>query len=127
MAPFVQPADPVEGLVVFAVSLLVGGAAIHLAATYVTYRNEPGRFTFEHAVFTALLGAIGWALLSWIPIVGSLLALLGWIAVIRFRYPGGWTDAAITGVAAWVTAVVVLAVLELLGIGSVSALGVPGA
>lgn len=124
--PFAGTTGPFEGLVVFAVSLLVGGAAIHLGATYVTYRDEPGGLTLEHAVLTALLGAVVWALLSWVPLVGSLLALAGWIAVIRFRYPGGWGDAAITGAAAWVAAVVTLALLELLGIDGVSALGVPG-
>ncbi|MFC6872789.1 hypothetical protein [Halobellus marinus] len=119
--------DPLEGLVVFAVSLLIGGLAIYVAAGRVAYRDEPGGLTFEHAVLTALLGALAWALLAWIPLIGSLLGLIGWIAVIRWRYPGGWTRAAVTGAAAWAAAVVVLAALELFGIGAVSALGVPGA
>lgn len=119
--------EPLEGLVVFAVSLLVGGVAIYVAARHVTYSDGYGGMTFEHAVVTALLGAVAWALLAWIPLVGSLLALAGWITVIRWRYPGGWDRAAVTGAAAWATAVVVLAALELLGVGSVSAIGVPGA
>lgn len=131
MPPEIPPSGAaslsVEGLIVFAVSLLVGGLAIHLAARYVTYRSHPGGLTFEHAVVTALLGAIAWAVLEWIPLIGSLLALVGWIAVIKYRYPGGWTKAGITGVAAWAAAVVTLAALELVGVGAVSALGVPGA
>ncbi|WP_435345924.1 hypothetical protein [Haloarchaeobius sp. HRN-SO-5] len=119
--------DPFEGLVVFAASLLVGGAAIHVAARHAVYRDTPGGLTYEHAVVTALFGAVAWALLSWVPLIGSLLALAGWVGVIRWRYPGGWTDAVVTGAAAWAAAVVVLAALELLGVGSVSALGVPGA
>lgn len=124
--PFAGGFDPLDGVVVFAASLLIGGAAIHIAAKHVVYRGKPGGLSFEHAVVTALLGALTWALLTWIPLVGSLLALVGWIGVIRWRYPGGWTKAGVTGAAAWAAAVVVLAALELLGIGSVSALGVPG-
>lgn len=119
--------DPLDGVVVFAISLLIGGIAIHVAAKHAVYRGKPGGLTFEHAVVTALLGAVAWALLAWIPLVGSLLALAGWISVIRWRYPGGWIKAGVTGAAAWAAAVVVLAALELLGVGSVSALGIPGA
>lgn len=126
-ASIVAGFGPFEGVVVFAVSLLIGGAAIHTAANHVVYRAQPGGMTFEHAIMTALFGAVVWALLAWIPIVGSLLALLGWVAVIRYRYPGGWIKAGVTGATAWVAAVVVLAALELLGLGPVSALGVPGA
>ncbi|WP_336025152.1 hypothetical protein [Halobellus salinisoli] len=118
--------DPLDGVVVFAVSLLIGGGAIHVAAKHVISRGEPGGLTFEHAVLTALLGAVAWALLSWIPLFGSLFGLIGWIAVIRWRYPGGWVKAGVTGAAAWAAAVVALAALELIGLGSVSALGVPG-
>lgn len=129
MPPDLPPNEllPVEGLIAFAVSLLVGGLAIHLAARYVTYRDQPVSLTFEHAVVTALLGAIVWAVLESIPLIGSLLALVGWIAVIRYRYPGGWTRAGLTGVVAWAAAVVTLAALDLLGVDAVSALGVPGA
>lgn len=118
--------DPLDGVVVFAVSLLIGGGAIHVAAKHVIARGEPGGLTFEHAVVTALLGAVAWALLSWIPLFGSLFGLVGWVAVIRWRYPGGWVKAGVTGAAAWAGAVVALAALELIGLGSVSALGVPG-
>jgi len=123
---FAHGFDPFTGIVVFAVSLLIGGLAIYVAARYVVYNGKPGSLTFEHAVLTALLGAVAWALLAWVPLVGSLLALVGWIAVIRWRYPGGWVKAGVTGLAAWAAAVVVLAALEVLGIGSVSALGIPG-
>lgn len=119
--------ESLDGLVVFAVSLLIGGGAIYASARYAVYRGAPGTLTFEHAILTALLGAVVWALLEWVPLLGPLLALVGWVAVIKWRYPGGWARAAVTGAAAWAAAVVALAVLELLGIGSVSALGVPGA
>jgi hypothetical protein len=126
--PLVSPfAGPLDKVVVFAVSLLIGGAAIHASARYAVYRDSPGKMTFEHAVVTALLGALVWALLEWVPLVGSLLALVGWVTVIRWRYPGGWGKAGVTGAAAWAAAIVALAALELVGVGSVSALGVPGA
>lgn len=125
--PIGPTSEPFEGLIVFAVSLLIGGAAIHASARYAVYRDGPGSSTFEHAVVTALLGAVAWALLAWVPLIGSLLALVGWVAVIRWRYPGGWIAAGVTGATAWAAAVVALAALELLGVGSVSALGVPGA
>jgi len=118
--------DPAVGVATFAVSLLIGGAAIHVAARYAVYKGKPGALTFEHAVVTALLGAVAWALLAWVPLVGSLLALVGWVGVIRWRYPGGWIKAGVTGAAAWAAAVVVLAALEIVGVGSVSALGIPG-
>ena len=115
-----------SGLIAFAVNLLIGGAALHLAARYVVYRDRPGALTYEHAVVTALLGAVVWAVLSLVPVIGVLLALAGWIGVIGWRYPGGWLDAAKLGVAVWVAAVVILAVLEFAGVRTLSALGVPG-
>lgn len=124
LAPVTNLADEV---IVFAVSLLIGGAAIHVAARYAVYRDGPGRLSYEHALLTALLGAVVWALLDWVPLIGALLALVGWVTVIKWRYPGGWIKAGVTGATAWATAVVVLAALELLGIRTVSALGVPGA
>jgi len=123
-APF---ANPFDGIVVFAVSLLIGAAAIHVAAKHAVYRDQPGSMNFEHALLTALLGAVVWALLEWIPLIGALLALVGWVAVIKWRYPGGWVKAAVTGAAAWAAAVVTLAALELVGFSGVSALGIPGA
>lgn len=112
----------VGSLVAFVVALLVGGLAIYVGASIVV-----GVEDYSHAVVTALLGAIAWALTSWIPIVGPLIALLVWILVINWRYPGGWIDAALVGVVAWLAAVVVLFVLnDVLSLG-VDAFGVPGA
>lgn len=110
-----------DQLVVFAISLLIGGLAIYVAARYVLDTAD-----YVNAVLTALIGAVVWGFLSWIPIVGTLLALVAWIAVINWRFPGGWVKAAIIGVAAWAVAVVVLAALALVGVGSFGAIGVPG-
>lgn len=77
--------------ITFAVSLLVGGLAIFIAAAVVTGTRDYG-----HAVFTALVGAIVWGLtalfLSWVPLIGDFLPLLAWVWVIRARYgPRGFT------------------------------------
>ena len=109
-------------IVSFVVALLVGGLAIYLSARIVVDIDD-----YERAVVTALLGALGWALTSWIPLVGSLVALVVWVGVINWRYPGGWVKAAIIGLGAWISALVILLVVNsVLGLG-IGAFGVPGA
>jgi hypothetical protein len=111
----------VGSIVSFVVALLVGGLAIYLSARVVVDVDDYG-----HAVVTALLGALGWALTSWIPLVGSLVALVVWVGVINWRYPGGWVKAGIIGLGAWVAALGVLFVVNaVFGLG-VGAFGVPG-
>ncbi|MFC3476862.1 hypothetical protein [Halobacterium litoreum] len=111
-----------DSVVVFAASLLVGGVAIHVAASHLVDAGDYG-----DAILTALLGALAWGLLDGVPFVGGLLALVAWVGVIKWRYPVGWLRASAVGVAAWAVATVVLAALALVGIGSFEALGVPGA
>jgi len=109
-------------IVSFVVALLVGGLGI-----YVSGRLVAGVDDYSHAVVTALLGALAWAIGSLIPLIGSVGALVAWVWVIKWRYPGGWKDAAIMGRVAWAAALVVIAVLDgLLGL-DISAFGVPGA
>jgi hypothetical protein len=113
-------------IVAFVVALLVGGLAIYLSANAVIDVQD-----YSHAVVTAFIGAIAWGLTAWIPLFGPILALIVWVGVINWRYPGGWVDAAIIGVVAWLAALVLLFVLNLvlgpiLGF-SVGAFGVPGA
>lgn len=118
--------EQISGMVVgtiisFVVALLVGGLAIYIAANLVAGVDD-----FEHAVVTAFIGAVAWAIGSLIPLVGTLVALVAWIWVIKWRYPGGWKDAAIIGLLAWVSALVIIFVLDtVLGLG-ISAFGVPG-
>ncbi len=116
MVPFVG------SLVAFIVALLVGGAAIYISASIVADVED-----YSYALLTAVVGAIAWALTSWVPLLGPVLALVAWIWVINWRYPGGWVDAAIIGFVAWLAALGMLFVLNsLLGLG-VGAFGVPGA
>ncbi|QLG49591.1 hypothetical protein [Natrinema halophilum] len=124
MPPFAQPA-PIgleDRVLSFAVSLLVGGGALY-AGTHVV--SETGEYA--HAVLTALFGALAWTVLAAIPLLGWLLATVAWVGVVKWRFRLGWLRAAAVGIVAWAAAVVVLAALELIGVGSVSALGVPGA
>jgi hypothetical protein len=117
-----MPVVPIVGsLVAFVVALLVGGLAIYVSARLVADADDYG-----HAVVTAVLGAVGWALTSWVPLVGPVLALVVWVGVIKWRYPGGWVTAAIIGLVAWLSALVILLVLNtVLGL-EIGAFGVPG-
>lgn len=111
----------IGGIVAFVVALLVGGLAIHVAARLVAGVDD-----YSRAVLTAVVGALAWALTSWIPLLGPIVALIVWIGVINWRYPGGWTKAAAIGVVAWLAALVILYVLNVLFRLGVGAFGVPG-
>lgn len=100
-------------MLTFVVSALIGGVAIHADALIVSDARG-----YAHAVLTALVGAVVWTLLAPVPLIGGLLALVAWVAVVRWRYPGGWLRAGATGVAAWAAAVVILAALDLFGVGA---------
>lgn len=111
----------IASLVSFVVALLIGGLAIYIGARLLTGTDD-----YSHAVFTALFGAIVWALTSWIPLIGLLIALLAWVWVINWRYPGGWPRAIAIGVLAWLAAGVVLYLVDIALELDVGAFGVPG-
>ena len=115
MVPLIGP------LVAFIVALLVGGLAIFVSARIVVDVDD-----YSHAIVTALVGAVAWALTSWVPLLGPLLALVAWIWVINWRYPGGWGTAAAIGLVAWLAALVILFVLNAIFRLGVGAFGVPG-
>ena len=116
-----MPIPFIGSIVAFVVALLVGGLAIYLSARFVVDVND-----YSHAVVTALLGALGWALTSWVPLVGPLIALVVWVGVINWRYPGGWVKAAVIGGGAWVAALLVLLVVNSVFRLGIGAFGVPG-
>lgn len=116
----------IDSLIVFLVSLLVGGLGIYVGARVVAGVDDYG-----HALVTALIGAVVWAVvglfLGWIPLLGPIATLVAYVGVINWRYRGGWVDAIGIAVVAWLASLVVLWVLAVVGIGSLEAVGVPGA
>ena len=115
----------IDSIVVFVVSLLVGALGIYVGARVIT-----GTADYTHAIVTALIGSVVWAvvavLVGWIPFLGPLLTLLAYLAVINWRYPGGWGSAVGIALVAWVSVLVVLYVLALLNVATFGAVGVPG-
>lgn len=115
-------------LLVFAVSLLIGGLAIHIGAKFAFASRE-----YSDAVLTALIGAVAWTVLDMAfatvgigGVFASLVGLVVWISVVRWQYSVGWIRASIVGIGAWLSALIVLGILGLIGIGNLNAFGVPG-
>lgn len=115
----------VESLIVFVVSLLIGALGIYAGARVVTGRDD-----YSYAIITALIASILWVIVAfffgWIPLLGPLLALLVYVGVINMRYPGNWVSAVGIALLAWLTSLVVLYALAVLGFTSFDAMGVPG-
>lgn len=111
----------VGSVVAFVVALLIGGLAIYVSARVIADVDN-----YSYAVLTAVLGAIAWAVTAWIPLLGPIVALVAWIWVIKWRYPGGWMNAAIIGVGAWLSALIILFILNSVFRLGIGAFGVPG-
>jgi hypothetical protein len=111
-------------LLSFVVGLLVGGLAIHVAASLVV-----GKSTYGKALITAAVASFVWALVSlfvgWIPLLGPLVGLLVYVGVINVQYEGGWLKAGAIAFVAWLTSLLVLGLLQFLSLG-VRVIGVPG-
>lgn len=116
----------IDSLIVFVVSLLIGALGIYIGARVVAGVDD-----YTYAIITALIGALVWAivgfLFGWIPLLGPLLTLLAYLAVINYRYSGSWINAAAIALIAWLAVLIVLYVLAFLGVSTFDAVGVPGA
>lgn len=114
-----------DTVVAFVVGLSIGATAIYFAARVIVDVDD-----FSHALVTALIATLVWivvgGVVGWIPFLGPLLGLLAYVAVLEYRYPGGLVSAAGVGLVAWITALVALYVLAVLGVTSFGAIGVPG-
>ena len=115
----------IDSLVVFVVSLLIGALGIHIGAVVIAAVND-----YTYAFFTALIGAIVWAitglLFGWIPFLGPAIVLLAYLGIVKRRYPGGWIDAAGITLVAWVAVMLVLYGLATADVTTFDAIGVPG-
>lgn len=115
-----------DSLIVFAISLAIGALGIYLGAQVIVDVED-----YTYAFITALIGAIVWAVvgffLGWIPLLGPAIVLLSYLAVVNWRYPGGWVQAATITLIAWISVLVVLYILAVLGVTGFEAAGVPGA
>ena len=116
-----MPVPFIGSLVAFVVALLVGGLAIYISARVVVNVKN-----YTHAIITALLGAIGWALTAWLPLVGPVIALVVWVGVIKWRYPGGWIKALVIGAGAWASALIILFIINIVFQLEIGAFGIPG-
>lgn len=115
-----------NSLVVFVVSLLIGGLGIFIGAKLLAGSSDYG-----HAVITAALGSVVWAVTAFffggIPVLGPVIVFLAYLAVIKWRYRTGWITAVGITAVAYVTVLVVLALLSDLGAGIVTDIpGIPG-
>jgi hypothetical protein len=115
----------IDTIVAFIVSLLVGGFGIYIGARVVVDTDD-----YSYAFITALIGAIVWAVvaffLGWIPFLGPLLALIAYVAIINWRYPGDWLAAIGISLIAWIASIIVLYVVAALFGINLEAAGVPG-
>lgn len=110
-------------IVAFVVSLLIGGLGIYFGAKIVVDVED-----FTYAVATALIGGLLWALVQFfVPFIGGLLALIAYLWLINRRYPGGWIDAILIALVAWIAVAVVFVILSIFipGIEGLGAYGVP--
>jgi hypothetical protein len=115
----------VGGLDIFVggLDIFVGGLDIFAGAKLFTSASS-----YTYAVVTAgiavLLRGLMSSLFGGSP-VGAALALVAYLAVVKWRYGIGWLMAGAVAIVAWVSAVVVLTALASVGVGSFSAVGIP--
>lgn len=116
----------IDTVIVFVISLLIGAAAIYVGARVIV-----GESDFTYAVVSALIASIVWSVVAffvgWIPLLGPLLALVAYVGVINWRYPGGWLKAGGIALIAWLISIVILYVLVTIGFIAPGATGVVGA
>lgn len=116
-----------NSLLTFLVSLTAGAFGIYVGAVLIL-----GTASFSTAIMAALVGAIVWGIasffLGWIPLLGSIFTLIAWLAAIRWMYTIGWITAAQIAIFAWLTSLLFLSILSILGVTEdTDAVGVPGA
>ena len=116
-----------ETVVVFVISLVIGAFGVHVGALVIAKTDDIGE-----SLLTALLGAVVWGLVGRvvgaIPVVGPVLtplvALVAYVALVKWRFDVTWLKAAGIAVRGWIVALGVLTVLAQFGLTSLEAVGV---
>lgn len=117
-----------ESVVLFVVSLLIGAFGVYVGGLVVAGTDD-----FGEALLVALLGALVWtavaSLLGDLPVVGRLLApvaaLVGYVAIVRWRFSVTWLRAGGVALLAWIIALGVLTAISSLGVSNLDPVGVP--
>lgn len=122
MAPPFPAGGLTETFATFVVSLLVGGLALAVGEWLVV-----GDADLTGATMTAAIGAVAWAIVDGVPLLGPLLALALWLGILHWRFDAGWFGTAVIGGVAWVTAIVAVTVGAALGLPVEEAIGIPAA
>lgn len=116
----------VDSLVAFVVGLLVGAVGIYAGARVLADVED-----YAYAIGTAFVATAIWILVAllvgWIPLLGPLLAFVAYLAVLNWRYPGGWLRATGIAIVAWLASLLVLSALAAVGLTTPEAIGVVGA
>lgn len=111
----------VGSIITFVVSLLIGGIGIYVGAKVVADVED-----YSYALVTALIGGILWGIVEFfVPLIGGLVAFLAYLWIVNRRYPGGWIDALLITLVAWLAVVITLVILSTIGLGGFGAYGVP--
>lgn len=113
--------ETIAYVIAFVVSVLVGAFGIYIGARVIVDTED-----YTYAIVTALIGSLALIIFGLVPIIGTILALVAWVAVVNWRYPGGWVDAILIGLIAWIAALVALWILSFFGIDGLGAVGIPG-
>ena len=115
----------IDSIIVFVVNLLIGALGIYVGARVIADYDD-----YTYAIVTALVGALVWTIvgstIGQIPFLGAVLTALAYLAIINWRYPGGWINALLITLVAWIAVLVVLYLLAVLGLTPSGAVGVPG-
>lgn len=122
MAPPLATGGLTETFATFVVSLLVGGISLAVGERLVT-----GDTDVVAATLTAAIGAVAWAIVDGVPLLGPLLALGLWLAILHWRFDTGWFGTGTIAGVAWVVALVAVTVGAALGLPVEEAIGIPAA
>lgn len=109
----------------FVASLIVVSIATYASTAVLTDSSS-----YVHSLVTAMLTSAVWFGVTYFTggtfvIAGPLLAIVAYVAIVNWRYPGGWARAGAITVLTWIATFAILYALAAIGLSSFQALGVP--